>query len=446
MSRDEKIKNILELVKEKDVGFVKFQFTDILGILKSFAVPTKELEYALDEGMGFDGSSIMGYTPIHESDMIAKADLDTFQVLPWRPSENGVARLICDVELPDGTPFEGDPRYVLKKNLDYAKKMGYTLNVGPELEFFYFASINEPKLMDRGGYFDLLPLDLAEDLRRETIFALEEMNIDVEYSHHEVAPSQHEIDLKYNEAMKMADAAMTYRLVVKAIAQKNGIYASFMPKPLFGENGSGMHTHQSLFTGDGRNAFYDAEDPKGWFLSDVAKSYIAGQLKYAREITGIIAQFVNSYKRLVPGYEAPVYVSWARRNRSAMIRVPLYKPGKEKATRSEYRAPDPACNPYLAFAVMLRAGIAGIEEGLEVPEPIELDIFSLNRGERQKMGITELPGTLGEAIREIDGSELVRKALGDHVYENWLKIKHDEWNDYRVQVNKWELDRYYHML
>ena len=446
MSRDEKIKKILELVKEKDVGFVKFQFTDIQGILKSFAVPTKEMEYALDEGMGFDGSSIMGYTPIHESDMIAKADLDTFQILPWRPSEKAVARLICDVELPDGTPFEGDPRYVLKKNLAYAKKMGYTLNVGPELEFFYFASINEPKVMDRGGYFDLLPLDLAEDLRRETIFSLEDMGIDVEYSHHEVAPSQHDIDLRYNEALKMADAAMTYRLVVKAIAQKNGIYASFMPKPLFGENGSGMHTHQSLFTSDGKNAFYDAKDPKGWYLSDVAKSYIAGQLKYAREITGIIAQFVNSYKRLVPGYEAPVYVSWARRNRSAMIRVPLYKPGKEKATRSEYRAPDPACNPYLAFSVMLRAGLAGIEEGLEIPEPIEQDIFHLTKDERVKMGITELPGNLGEAIKEVEGSELVRKTLGDHVYENWLKIKHDEWDDYRVQVNKWELDRYYPML
>jgi glutamine synthetase len=446
MASDEKIKKILELVKEKDVGFVKFQFTDILGILKSFAVPTKELEYALEEGMGFDGSSIMGYTPIHESDMIAKADLDTFQILPWRPSENRVARLICDVHLPDGKPFEGDPRYVLKKNLEHAKKMGYTLNVGPELEFFYFASIDEPKIMDRGGYFDLLPLDLAEDLRRETIFALEGMGIDVEYSHHEVAPSQHEIDLRYAEAMKMADAAMTYRLVVKAIAQKNGIYASFMPKPIFGENGSGMHTHQSLFTADGKNAFYDANDPKGWFLSDVAKQYIAGQLKYAREITGIIAQWVNSYKRLVPGYEAPVYVSWARRNRSAMIRVPLYKPGKEKATRSEYRAPDPACNPYLAFSVMLRAGLAGIEEGLEVPEPIERDIFHISREERKKMGIVELPGNLGEAISEIEGSELVRKALGDHVYENWLKIKSDEWDDYRIQVNKWELDRYYQML
>jgi len=446
MANDEKIKKILEIVKKKDIGFVKFQFTDILGILKSFAVPVKELEYALDEGMGFDGSSIMGYTPIHESDMIAKADPGTFQVLPWRPSEKGAARVICDVMLPDGTPFEGDPRHVLRKNLDYAKKMGYTLNVGPELEFFYFASINSPEVMDRGGYFDLLPLDLAEDLRRETIFALEEMNIDVEYSHHEVAPSQHEIDLRYAEAMKMADAAMTYRLVVKAIAQKNGIYASFMPKPIFGENGSGMHTHQSLFTKDGKNAFYDAKDPKGWYLSDIAKSYIAGQLKYARDITGIIAQWVNSYKRLVPGYEAPVYVSWARRNRSAMIRVPLYKPGKEKATRSEYRAPDPACNPYLAFSVMLRAGLAGIEEGLEVPEPLEMDIFKLSREERKKMGIAELPGNLGEAITEIEGSKLVREALGDHVYENWIQLKRKEWDEYRIQVNKWELDKYYPLL
>jgi glutamine synthetase len=444
--KDEKIKRILELVKEKDVGFVKFQFTDILGILKSFAVPTKELEYALDEGMGFDGSSIMGYTPIHESDMIARADLDTFQILPWRPHEKGVARLICDVHLPNGKPFEGDPRYVLKKNLESTRKMGYTLNVGPELEFFYFKSIDEPETMDKGGYFDLLPLDLAEDLRRETIFALEGMGIDVEYSHHEVAPSQHEIDLRYAEALKMADNAMTYRLVVKAIAQKNGLYASFMPKPIFGENGSGMHTHQSLFTLDGKNAFYDAEDPKGWYLSDVAKQYIAGQLKYAREITGIIAQWVNSYKRLVPGYEAPVYISWARRNRSAMIRVPLYKPGKEKATRAEYRAPDPACNPYLAFSVMLRAGLSGIEEKLEVPDPIERDIFHLSREERKKMGIVELPGNLGEAIKEIEGSNLVKDALGDHVYENWLKIKRNEWDEYRVQVHRWELERYYQRL
>jgi glutamine synthetase len=446
MSDDERINKILELVKEKDVGFVKFQFTDILGILKSFAVPSKELEYALEEGMGFDGSSIMGYTPIHESDMIAKADLDTFQILPWRPSEKAVARLICDVYLPNGKPFEGDPRNVLKKNLEYVHKMGYTLNVGPELEYFYFSSIDQPETMDKGGYFDLLPLDLAEDLRRDTIFALDGMGIDVEYSHHEVAPSQHEIDLRYSEALKMADAAMTYRLVVKAIAQKNGLYASFMPKPIFGENGSGMHTHQSLFTLDGKNAFYDSDDPKGWFLSDVAKQYIAGQLKYAREITGIIAQWVNSYKRLVPGYEAPVYVSWARRNRSAMIRVPLYKPGKEKATRAEYRAPDPACNPYLAFSVMLRAGIAGIEEKLEIPDPIERDIFHISRDERKKMGIIELPGNLGEAISEIEGSKLVREVLGDHVYKNWLKIKRDEWDDYRVQVHSWELDRYYQRL
>lgn len=446
MVDDEKIKRILEVVKEKDIGFVKFQFTDIQGILKSFAVPAKELEYALEEGMGFDGSSIMGYTPIHESDMIARADMDTFQLLPWRPKEKAVGRLICDVELPDGKPFEGDPRYILKKNLEYAAKMGYKLNVGPELEFFYFASIDKPEIMDQGGYFDLLPLDLAEDLRRETIFALEEMDISVEYSHHEVAPSQHEIDLRYSEALRMADNAMTYRLVVKAIAQQNGIYASFMPKPIFGENGSGMHTHQSLFTTDGRNAFYDSDDPKGWYLSDVAKQYIAGQLKYAREITGIIAQWVNSYKRLVPGYEAPVYVSWARRNRSAMIRVPLYKPGKEKATRSEYRAPDPACNPYLAFAVMLRAGLAGIEEKLDIPDPIETDIFHLTKAERRKMGIIELPGNLGESIKEIEGSDLVRKTLGDHTYENWIKIKSDEWDDYRIQVNKWELDRYYSKL
>ncbi|HDL14668.1 MAG TPA: glutamine synthetase, partial [Euryarchaeota archaeon] len=330
-SLEEKKQKIFNIVEKKDVAFVKFQFTDVLGVLKSFAIPARELETAIDEGMGFDGSSILGYTPIHESDMIAMPDLDTFTLLPWRPQDKKVGRIVCDILTPEGRPFEGDPRYTLKRTVEDAKKMGYTMNVGPELEFFLFKSMESPEVTDLGGYFDLLPLDTAEDVRRQIIFALESMNIRVEYSHHEVAPSQHEIDLRYTDALTMADNALSYRMAVKAIASQNDLYGTFMPKPIFGENGSGMHTHQSLFTLDGKNAFFDADDK--WYLSDTGKQYIAGCLKYAREITLVLAQWVNSYKRLVPGYEAPVYVSWARRNRSAMIRVPLYKPGKEKATR-----------------------------------------------------------------------------------------------------------------
>lgn len=445
--RDEKIKSVLETIKENDVYFVKFQFTDILGILKSFAVPVTELEIGFDEGMGFDGSSISGYTPIEESDMIAMPDLDTFSIIPWRPQEKKVARVVCDVQTPDGKPFEGDPRYVLKRNLEEARKKNFVMNVGPELEFFIFKSFDSPEVTDLGGYFDLLPLDEAENIRRDAIFALNQMGIIVEYSHHEVAPSQHEIDLRYADALSMADNAITYKMVVKAIARKFGLYATFMPKPLFGENGSGMHTHQSLFYADsGKNAFHDNDDPEGWFLSDVAKHYIAGQMEHAREITATLAQFVNSYKRLVPGYEAPVYVSWARRNRSVMIRVPLYKPGKEKATRAEYRAPDPACNPYLAFSAMLAAGLDGIEKKTKLPPPIEKDIFHLTPKERKGYGITELPGNLGEAIVEFEGSTLMKKCLGKHVFDNFLKLKKEEWDDYRTSVHQWEIDRYYKLL
>jgi glutamine synthetase len=448
-SKDTQIKNILDRCKKENIEFVKFQFTDILGVLKSFAVPVAELEMGMDEGMGFDGSSIMGYTPIHESDMIAMPDLSTFQVMPWRTGEGQgkVARLICDVLKPDGKPFEGDPRWVLKKNLEEAAKKGFTMNVGPELEFFTFKSMESPETTDIGGYFDLLPLDEAENLRRDIISNLTQMGIRVEYSHHEVAPSQHEIDLRYNEALAMADDAQTYKLVVKATSRQHGLYSTFMPKPLFGENGSGMHTHQSLFyTKNGKNAFYDKDDPEGWYLSDIAKSYIAGCLKYARQITLALAQWVNSYKRLVPGYEAPVYVSWARRNRSAMVRVPLYKPGKEKATRIEYRCPDPAANPYLAFSAMLAAGMAGIEEKLELRRPTEKDIFEMSPAQRRREGIKELPGNLGEAIAEFEKSKLMKEAFGEHVFENLIEIKKAEWDDYRVQVHQWELDRYYKWL
>ncbi len=344
--------DVLRIVKEKDVRFIKLWFTDILGFAKSFSITVDELEGALNEGMGFDGSSIQGFARIDESDMLAKPDPSTFTILPFRPKESAVvAKMFCDIYEPDGTPYRGDPRYVLKRNLKIAEEMGFSFYVGPELEFFYFKTDKDTEILDNGGYFDVTTLDEAVDLRRDTVLMLEEMGIKVEYSHHEVAPSQHEIDLRYTEALKMADNTITYRIVVKEVAKKYGVYATFMPKPMFGVNGSGMHVHQSLFKGN-KNAFYDPNDK--YFLSDIAKCYIAGLLKHAKEITLLTSQWVNSYKRLVPGYEAPVYISWARRNRSTLVRVPLYKPGKEKATRAEYRSPDPACNPYLAFAAMLR--------------------------------------------------------------------------------------------
>jgi glutamine synthetase len=346
---------VLNMARENDVRFIRLWFTDILGFLKSFAITISELEEALEEGMGFDGSSIEGYARIDESDMIAMPDPNTFAILPWRPREhNAVARMFCDVLRPGGEPYVRDPRFVLKKNLARAAEMGYTYYVGPELEYFYFENQQETKVLDRGGYFDLTPLDVASDLRRDTVLALEELGIGVEYSHHEVGPSQHEIDMRYTDALSMADNAMTFRLVVKEVALLSNVYATFMPKPLIGENGSGMHTHMSLFSGD-RNAFFDPSDEH--HLSTVAKQFIAGLLRYAPEITLVCNQWVNSYKRLVPGYEAPIYLTWAVRNRSDLVRVPQYKPGKEKATRIEFRSPDPACNPYLAFACMLAASM-----------------------------------------------------------------------------------------
>jgi glutamine synthetase len=435
---------VLKTVEEKKVKFIRLWFTDVLGYLKSFAITVDELEGALDEGMGFDGSSIEGYARIHESDMMAMPDPSTFTILPWRPTEDAaVARMFCDVLEPDGTPYKGDPRYALKRNLKKAADKGFTYYVGPELEFFYFKNALGTECLDAGGYFDLTPLDVASDLRRDTILALEKMGIHVEYSHHEVAPSQHEIDLRYTDALKMADAAMTYRLTVKEIAMKQGVYATFMPKPIFGENGSGMHTHQSLFKG-GHNAFFEAKDK--YHLSKIGKSYIAGLLTHAREICSIVAQWVNSYKRLVPGYEAPVYVSWARRNRSALVRVPMYKPGKENATRAEFRCPDPACNPYLAFAVMLAAGLKGVEEGYELPDPVEKDIFEMSESEREAEGITSLPGSLQDAIAETEKSELVREALGDHIFEKFIANKKIEWDSFRTHVSKFELDNYLPVL
>jgi len=436
-------KDVMKIVKERNVSFIQIWFTDILGILKGFAITPSELEGALTEGMGFDGSSIEGFARIEESDMIAMPDPSTFEFLPWRPKERPVARMFCDILQPDGSHYEGDPRYVLKRVLQRAADKGYKLYLGPELEFFYFADNEKPEIIDKGGYFDTRPLDLASDLRRDTIFTLQEMGIQVEYSHHEVAPSQHEIDLRYDEGLKMADNTMTYRVAVKEIARKHGYYATFMPKPIFGENGSGMHTHQSLFRGD-INAFYNRSDR--YHLSDLAKSYIAGILNHAREITAITNQWVNSYKRLVPGYEAPVYISWARRNRSAMVRVPMYKPGKEQATRIEYRAPDPACNPYLAFAVMLAAGLKGIDESYSLPDPVEEDIYEMDEAARARAGIVSLPGSLFEAVQELEKSDLVKETLGDHIFNKFIANKKIEWDRYRIHISGYEIKSYFPIL
>jgi len=435
--------DVLKAVKDYNVSFVQFWFIDILGVLKSFQVTPRELEVAFEEGMGFDGSSITGFTKIQESDMVAFPDPTTFQLVAWRPSDRPVARLFCDIKLPDGTPFVADSRYILKKMAKKAADLGYTYYVGPELEFFLFANANEPKILDLGGYFDAPPRDMANDVRRDIIFALESMGIAVEYSHHEVAPSQHEIDLRYNEAVCMADMAITYRVVCKEIARKHGCYASFMPKPLFGENGSGMHVHQSLFKGS-KNAFFDGADQ--YHLSKEAKSYIAGLLKHAPEFGLINNQWVNSYKRLVPGYEAPVYIAWARRNRSALIRVPMYKPGKEAATRIELRSPDPACNLYLCFAAMLGAGLKGIEAGYELAAPIEENIFKMSEAEMAAKGISSLPGSLREAIDNLEKSALMREVLGDHLFNALLDNKKAEWDAYRMQITEWEIERYLPIL
>jgi glutamine synthetase len=444
-------KDIIARADEDGVEFIRLWFTDINGQLKSFSVGREELEHALADGMGFDGSSITGFNAIEESDMIAMPDTDTYTLLPWRAhgEKGNVARMFCDVLRPGGEPYEGDPRFVMRRALARAKDMGFdTFNLGPELEFFYFASDDlpddgVPEILDKGGYFDLTTLDAASDLRRDTVNALKAVGIPVEYTHHEVGPSQHEIDMRYAEGLKMSDAAMTYRIVVKEIAAEHGVYATFMPKPLFGENGSGMHTHQSLFS-EGKNAFYDAEEEH--HLSGAAKSYIAGLLRHAREIAALFAPNVNSYKRLVPGYEAPVYCAWSQRNRSALVRVPMYHPGKEQATRCELRCPDPSCNPYLTFAAMLHAGLDGIEHGYECPDPMERNLYELSHDERIERGIEQLPETLGEAIEVFAESDLMRRALGDHIFDRYVELKRAEWEEYRVQVTRWELEKYLPVL
>lgn len=436
---------VMEEVKKKGVKYIYLWFTDILGFLKSFAITIEELDKALEEGVGFDGSSIKGFTRIEESDMIAMPDPATFSLLPGDNNQYGeVARLFCDILEPDGRPYKGDPRYILKKNLKRAKDLGYTFYVGPELEYFYFRSSQiPPQGLDTGGYFDLTPRDLADNLRRETVFILKKLGIEVEASHHEVAPSQHEIDLRYTDALKMADNIMTSRLVIKEIALENNLYATFMPKPVYGENGSGMHIHQSLFKNE-KNAFFDLQDK--YHLSEIAKRYIPGLLKHVREFTLITNQWVNSYKRLIPGYEAPVYISWALRNRSDLIRVPVYKPNKENATRVEFRSPDPACNPYLAFAVILSAGLEGIEKKYDFIEPIDRNVYRMSPEEREKAGIGYLPENLWEAIKIAEKSEWLRKTLGDHIFFNLIKNKKMEWEKYRSQVTSYELEEYLSIL
>jgi glutamine synthetase len=431
---------VLAEVEARGIEDMLLWFTDLEGHLKSFSITRSELAGALDDGMGFDGSSITGFNAIEESDMVAIPDPATFRVLP-----NGLeGRMICDIVTPDGKAYDGDPRYALRRALERMESMGFdTFNVGPEAEYFLFKDEHGTETLDEGGYFAQTTLDAATGIRRDTIRALESMGIPVEYHHHEVGPSQHEIDIHYAGALDMADYMLTYRLIVKEVAKQHGYHATFMPKPLFGENGSGMHTHQSLFMA-GRNAFFDADDK--WHLSAVGKQFIAGQLRHARELAAVFAQWVNSYKRLVPGFEAPVYVAWSQRNRSALIRIPLYKPGSEQATRAEIRCPDPACNPYLTFAALLHAGLEGIEQEYELPDPMETNLYHLTPEQRKERGIVSLPETLGEAIDALSESALVKKALGDHIFSRYIELKRKEWDEYRVQLTDWEMKKYLSVL
>ena len=434
---------VLSKAEEFNVKFIRLWFSDTLGLLKSFAITIDELKEAMEEGKFFDGASIEGFARSDESDMRAFPDPSTFQLLPWRPKENSVARMFADIKDANGGPFVGDPRQCLKRNLKKASDLGYTFYVGPEIEFYYFQNSEGTKTLDQGGYFDLTSLDAGSDLRRETVLTLEEMGIGVESSHHEAAPSQHEIDLRYTDALTMADNAITYRLVVKEIALKNGVYATFMPKPLKGENGSGMHVHQSLFKGD-QNAFYDKSDKN--HLSKLAKHYIAGLLKYAPEMCIVTNQWANSYKRLVPGFESPVYVFWAKRNRNALVRLPAYKPGYESAIRAELRLPDAACNPYLAFSVMLAAGLEGIRQGLELPEPVEQNIHDMTEADRKKKGIRLLPQSLGEAIAIAQESKFLKDALGEHIFHSLLENKKIEWDKYCAEITDYELKKHLPIL
>ncbi len=436
----EKIKEILKLTQENNIQIIKLWFVDILGKLKSISVSYREFEYAMTEGMGLDGSSVEGFARIYESDLVAIPDLDTFQMFPPDLTGAPIARFFCDIKTTDGKQFEGDPRYILKRNLAEMKKAGFDqFMVGPELEYFYFKDDKHPEGLDSAGYFDTIPLDTSYAIRRHTMQMLEKLGIRVEYSHHEVAPSQHEIDLRYDEAMKMADQVITYRTVVKQIAAAHGVYATFMPKPIAKVNGSGMHVHQSLFK-NGSNAFFDEKDPL--YLSETARQYIAGILTHVKEICSVTNQWVNSYKRLVPGYEAPAYIAWGRKNRSTLVRIPQVKIGKPNATRIECRFPDPACNPYLTFAVMLGAGLDGIKHKMQVPPITEENIFRMTKEQRKKHQIDTLPAYLYEAVNYTRQSELVKKILGEHTFEKFIANKDIEWDCYRTHVSSYELERY----
>lgn len=441
---------VLRTVEERGIRFVQLWFTDVLGTAKTFSITPAELENALDEGMTFDGSTIDGFSRVQESDVLARPDAKTFQVLPWHRHEGSdgasVARVFCDITNLDGSPFQGDPRYVLRRTLDAAHDRGYTFFAAPEIEYFYFADNDPsrtPQGIDSGSYFELTVADQASDIRQRTVLTLEEMGIPVEHAQHEDAPSQHEIDLRYTDAMTMADTVMTARFVVKEMARQQGAYASFMPKPLAGVQGSGMHTYMSLFRGEG-NAFFDPERRYG--LSEVAEHFIAGLLRHAAEITAVTNQWVNSYKRLVSGYEAPVHVSWARNNRSALVRVPVTKASKPESTRVELRSPDSACNPYLAFAAMLAAGLRGVEQGYELPSEADANLFALTPAEIAAQGIQPLPGSLHEALALMEESDLVRDTLGEHVFEWFLRNKREEWAGYKAAVTQFELDRYLPLL
>ncbi|MCG9966728.1 type I glutamate--ammonia ligase [Pelotomaculum terephthalicicum JT] len=431
---------LLDKARNLGVKFIRLQFTDILGVMKNVAITIEQLDKALEGELMFDGSSIHGFARIEESDMYLRPDLKSFAMFPWRPREGGVARLICDVYNPDGSPFAGDPRYVLKKVLAEAAEIGYSMQVGPELEFFMFQIDQDgnPTLEthDDAGYFDLAPVDLGENARRSMVLTLEEMGFEIEASHHEVAPGQHEIDFKYSDALDVADKIMTFKMVVRSTAQRHGLHATFMPKPVFGINGSGMHMNQSLFK-DGRNAFYDPSAPDQ--LSDVAKHYVGGLMKHARSMAAVTNPTVNSYKRLVPGYEAPVYIAWSGRNRSPLIRIPAKR---GNSTRVELRNPDPACNPYLAIAVALKAGLDGIKNKIQPPPPTDINIYQMTAEQRDEMNISSLPASLSEALDELAKNDVIKNVLEPHVYEKFIEAKRHEWDSYRVQVHPWEVNEY----
>ena len=441
--------DVFAAVKENDVRFVRLWFTDVLGHLKSFSINSSELERAFEQGIGFDGASLTGFNPVEESDMVARPDASTFSLIPWRPGgADAVARMFCDIEVPGGLPYEGDPRWVLKRALKRAADLGFEdYSVAPELEFFYFRSARPeggvPEVLDEGGYFDLTTLDAGSDVRRETVLALEQMGVHVASTHHEAGPSQHELDLKPAGALLTADDVMTSKVVVKEYAVQQGWHATFMPKPLGGANGSGMHLHQSLIK-DGENVFFDGSKPGA--ISQTAKAFIAGQLRHAREIAPLYAQWVNSYKRLVPGFEAPVYLSWSRRNRSSLIRVPQQNESEPDGANVEIRCPDPACNPYLCLAGLLQAGLEGIEKGYELPEPMEENLYHLGPDELSRRGIEQLPATLGESIELAADSELVLRTLGEHTFRRFIELKRHEWDAYRVQVTPFEVESFLPVL